>query len=84
MLVEEIQIQVRLFAMLRERTGVSEQTLSVPAGSCIADAWRSLELAEPLPGNVLVAKNMEYASLDTRVEEGDEIAFFPPVTGGCG
>ena len=84
MLVEKIQIQVRLFAVLRERAGVSERTLSVPAGSCIADAWRLMEIAEPLPANVLVARNMEYASLDSRLEAGDEIAFFPPVTGGCG
>lgn len=77
MLVEKIRIQVRLFAVLRERAGVSERTLSVPSGSCIADAWKLMEIAEPLPDNVLVARNMEYASLDTPVQEGDEIAFFP-------
>ena len=82
--IDEIQIRVCLFAALRELTGVSERTLSVPVGSCIADAWRLLEISIPLPANVLVARNMEYASLDAQLEEGDEIAFFPPVTGGCG
>jgi molybdopterin synthase sulfur carrier subunit len=83
MMIEEIRVRICIFAALRERTGISERTLSVPVGSCIADVWKQLKLAEPLPDNVLVARNMQYANLETAVKEGDEIAFFPPVTGGC-
>ncbi len=36
----------------------------------------------PLPGNILAAVNMDYVELDSNVKDGDEIAFFPPVTGG--
>ncbi|MDD1617761.1 MAG: hypothetical protein CG439_2829, partial [Methylococcaceae bacterium NSP1-2] len=32
--------------------------------------------------NVLAAVNMDYVSLDYNVQDGDEVAFFPPVTGG--
>jgi len=36
----------------------------------------------PPPANLLMAVNQEYVSLDTPVKAGDEVAFFPPVTGG--
>ncbi len=35
-----------------------------------------------LPDNILSAINMEYVKADARVKDGDEVAFFPPVTGG--
>jgi molybdopterin synthase sulfur carrier subunit len=35
-----------------------------------------------LPPNTLAAVNMEYAELTQSVRDGDEVAFFPPVTGG--
>ena len=34
------------------------------------------------PNNVLVAINLEYAQFESTVKDGDEVAFFPPVTGG--
>ena len=37
---------------------------------------------EPLAGNLLSAVNLEYAEGDHPVADGDEVAFFPPVTGG--
>jgi len=35
-----------------------------------------------LPDNALTAINMEYVKPDATVKDGDEVAFFPPVTGG--
>jgi molybdopterin synthase sulfur carrier subunit len=55
----------------------------VPAGTRIAQLWPLLVPDQPLPENVLTARNMEYVQADTIVRNGDEIAFFPPVTGGC-
>ena len=77
-----MQIRVRFFAGLRERTGISETALSVPENSRTGDVWALAVPQESVPDNTLVAKNMEYVGLDESVEEGDEIAFFPPVTGG--
>ena len=74
-------ITVRYFASLRERLGRSEDQVEATALSCVADVWSRIS-AEPLPANTLVAINQEYASPGSPVRAGDEVAFFPPVTGG--
>ena len=77
-----MRIQVSFFAALRGRVGISERAISVPENTTIAQAWSLVVEDKALPDNVLAAKNMEYVDVATLVEEGDEIAFFPPVTGG--
>ena len=77
-----MNIQVRFFASLRERLGISEAQISLPAEATVADVWRALVEDQTMPGNLLAAINQEYAQLNSRVEDGDEVAFFPPVTGG--
>jgi molybdopterin synthase sulfur carrier subunit len=74
-------ITVRYFASLRERLGRSEDIVDAAGLVCVADVWKRV-CAEPLPANSLVAINQEYASIDSLVRAGDEVAFFPPVTGG--
>ena len=78
-----MRIQVRFFAALRERVGISERVISVPENTSIAQVWSLVVEKEPLSNNVLAAKNMEYVDVATLVADGDEIAFFPPVTGGA-
>lgn len=78
-----MRIRVRFFAGLRERTGISERELSVPENTTVAQVWSLLVEKELLSDNVLAAKNMEYTSFDSEVADGDEVAFFPPVTGGA-
>lgn len=78
------------FAWVRTRIGVGEETLDPPAS--VVDIaglidWlrtRSPGHAEALkdPSLVRVAVNQEFARLDRRIAAGDEIAIFPPVTGG--
>lgn len=78
-----MRISVRFFAGLRERLGISELELSLDEGATVADAWAAALVKEPIPDNVLAARNMEYVELSSTVAEGDEVAFFPPVTGGA-
>lgn len=75
-------VQVKLFAHLRERYGTDARSLELPADATVATAWRELTGEAELPSHVLAAVNMDYASADTTVSDGDEVAFFPPVTGG--
>lgn len=76
-----MSITIKYFASLREQMGTAEQTLSVEGVATVADIVVKLSDTN-LPENTLVAVNQEYATGSTQVKAGDEIAFFPPVTGG--
>ncbi len=75
-------IKVRYFASLREKVGRSGDSIEAAQIMTVQDVWQALNQDVPLPDNVLVAINMDYAALDAKVRDGDEVAFFPPVTGG--
>ena len=77
-----MSIKVRYFASLGERVGRPEGDLEFTQAMTVRDAWRLDTLGKPIPENLLAAVNMEYAELDFQVQDGDEVAFFPPVTGG--
>ena len=74
-------ISVRYFASIRERLGRSGDELAPEGLRSAGDVWRRVS-SEPPPANLLVAINQEYAALNSAVKPGDEVAFFPPVTGG--
>lgn len=75
-------IRVRYFASLRDQLGRGEDLLTAGENCTVAQVWAGLWPAVPLPPNTLVAVNMEYSDLEQPVRDGDEVAFFPPVTGG--
>ena len=75
-------ITVRYFASLRERMGRGEDRLHPPLPATVEEVWSQVGGGEPLAGNLLTAVNLEYVDPDHRVADGDEVAFFPPVTGG--
>lgn len=83
----ELTLNVRLFAVLRERAGTDAVQLRLPAGATVADALRSLAaidgLGEPLAEvPVVMAVNREYAPPLTELRSGDELALIPPLSGG--
>ncbi|MDC0949054.1 MoaD/ThiS family protein [Gammaproteobacteria bacterium] len=77
-----MSVSVHYFARIREDIGRETDLLEHRSGDSIADVWQRVaphrELAYPL----LVARNQRHATLEEIVEDGDEIAFFPPITGG--
>jgi molybdopterin synthase catalytic subunit len=82
-------VQVRLFAMLRERAGRSSVELELSEGATAADALAAVgeehgleELIARMP--VVMAVNRQYAPDDSPLSEGDELALIPPVSGGAG
>ncbi|MDZ7829494.1 MAG: molybdopterin converting factor subunit 1 [Halofilum sp. (in: g-proteobacteria)] len=75
-------ITVRVFAQLRERLGFEQRQLELPEAATATSAWAALTGEDTLPRHVLCAVNMEYAHGETVLADGDEVAFFPPVTGG--
>ena len=77
-----MSITVRYFASIRERVGKAQDIIESKGITCAADVWnKSARL--PWADNMLTAVNMEYARPDQPVRDGDEVAFFPPVTGGA-
>ena len=83
-----MRIRVRLFARQRELAGTREIALDLPAGATIADAWTALAAQVPAVASgrpfVRFARNGDYAAATTPLEEDDEIACIPPISGGAG
>jgi molybdopterin converting factor subunit 1 len=81
-----MRVTVRLFARLRDITGVAELPRDVAPDATIRTVWRELVQEFPDLGryerSISSAVNADYARMDDHVREGDEIAFLPPVSGG--
>lgn len=81
-----MKIRIKFFAILRERTGRSEATTEIAAGSTVADLWLQLQGEYPkldVPGiRLLYAVNQNYVSADHKLNDNDEVVFLPPVSGG--
>jgi molybdopterin synthase sulfur carrier subunit len=75
-------IKVQFFASLREQLGKQQCDLEFRTGLDVANVWQLATGDQAMPVNTLCAINMEYASTGDSVSDGDEVAFFPPVTGG--
>jgi molybdopterin synthase sulfur carrier subunit len=83
-------VTILYFARLREALGKASEQLSLPQGvgnvaslrqvlASRGGSW-ALELAQSK--NVRMAVNQDMADSETPIRDGDEVAFFPPVTGG--
>ncbi len=75
-------ITIKFFASLREEVGKNELQIEASEQLTIAKIWNQVCDGIPLPNHVLMAINMEYTDSNALVKDGDEVAFFPPVTGG--
>lgn len=83
-------MKIRYFAWLRAKVGKADEEIDPPADvETVGDlmTWLAADrpgLAEALerPGIIRAAVNQDYADPDHPVKPGDEVAFFPPVTGG--
>ena len=74
-------IKIRYFASLKESLGRDSDTLELEQTVSVAEIWDRMS-TQGMPENTLAAVNMEYVNMTHLVVDGDELAFFPPVTGG--
>ena len=82
-----MSVKVLYFASLKEALGMSGEAVELPADVATVGALRAWLVAQgrdklASAKNLRCAVNQNMAGLDAAVKEGDEIAFFPPVTGG--
>ena len=81
-----MKIRVLLFAILKDAAGTGEVGLDVPEGASVAEIRDVLGRRFPALGvylpRVAFAVNRTYASIDTKLKAGDEVALIPPVSGG--
>jgi len=74
-------ITVKFFASLREQVIDPAKEVEAANAATIADVW-SQATDVPMPPHALCSVNLEHCTPDHPVADGDEVAFFPPITGG--
>jgi molybdopterin converting factor subunit 1 len=81
-----LRVRVLYFATLRDRVGARDEIILLPDSADVTRLKSELVTQHPeleaALGSVLVAINKDFASDDDTLSEGDEVAFFPPVSGG--
>ncbi len=77
-----MKVKVKYFASLKQSLGRSEEQMELDNGMTVSELWQQLSGNELLPEKIMTAVNMEYVKSDTVLKQDDEVAFFPPVTGG--
>jgi molybdopterin converting factor subunit 1 len=81
-----VRVRVRLFASLRDAAGEATAELVLGPMATAEAAWLSLVERHPALAprrpSLAVAVNRGYSSFDTVLQDGDEVAFIPPVSGG--
>ncbi len=79
-----MSVHVKYFASLREAIGRGHDDIPFTFSGTVtvSEIWEQATQNMQRPDRLLVAVNQEYADFDKEVYDEDEIAFFPPVTGG--
>jgi MoaE-MoaD fusion protein len=81
-----MRARILFFGMLREIAGTASEAAEFPEGTDLAGVFQAYAARFPrlqeLARSIVVARNQEFADPGTKIAEGDEIAFLPPVSGG--
>lgn len=79
-------VTARFFAIFRERLGCSSMSIAISSGETVASLWERLAARRPEVRDLYTATrfavNGDYATPETPVLDGDEVAFLPPMSGG--
>ena len=82
-----MKVRLRLFALLRDRAGVDQAELELAEGATVASAigaaGRQFPAIIALLPRVAAAVNLHYVETSHVLNNGDELALIPPVSGGA-
>lgn len=83
-----MRVSIKLFARIRELIGAKSLERELPDNATVADLLARLQeefpQVEAASSRLVVAVNRQFVDFDTPLSDGDEVAFFPPVSGGSG
>ena len=77
-----MKIHVKYFASVRDLMGTESKDLNIDKSLSVYELWKDLTVKLNVPKDVLIAVNHKYVDKDFKLNDGDEVAYFPPVTGG--
>ena len=81
-----MRVKVQVFARLRDTIGQAEWWQDTPAPATVGDVWHAVTTRYPgaatFTGSISAALNEEFATMHAAVNDGDAVAFLPPVSGG--
>jgi molybdopterin converting factor subunit 1 len=80
-----VRITIKLFAIMAEQAGTRDLELNLPVDTTVEQALAGLRQLRPRlawPTGTMFAINQQYAVASHRLQEGDELAVIPPVSGG--
>ncbi len=75
-------IKVKFFGSVKDTLGLTQLDLDSVNITTVEDVWMQATDNQPVMKNIFCSVNLEHRELDYGVSDGDEVAFFPPVTGG--
>lgn len=75
-------IKVKLFGSLREQNPRAAKEIEAAGVASPEQVWSIATAMDAMPDHIVCAINHEHRDSDHPVVDGDEVAFFPPVTGG--
>ena len=77
-----MSISIRIFASLSESIGRREAECDHEVGMTVGGLWKTVTNGEVMPEGLMCAVNHNYCELAHELSDDDEVAYFPPVTGG--
>ena len=81
-----MKIVVKYFALLRGITGTDQDTVVIAEGLSVSELLETIRMKYPdmekTKRDVLVSVNRNFATHEVKLKDGDEVAIFPPVSGG--
>ena len=79
-------IRIKLFAVLRDKAGISDLRLDLPQSATVSSAIETLVARhpnlKPFANRIAFAVNLDRAAPETVLHDNDELALLPPVSGG--
>ncbi len=80
--LRRMPIQVKFFASLKEDLPNARQQVEASEAATVEEVWYAATQLKDIPAHIVCSVNHSHEQIHQAVKDGDEVAFFPPITGG--